>query len=128
MSAFFIYIFKVSCWITVWWLIYHIFLRKETFYTFNRIYLITGLVASLLIPLMTIHYPVEIFVSLTSTGALAKNIQPLERVDFYTILFYLYVFFGAFFIILQLFLLLKINILMLSKRANLHKQYAQRTV
>ena len=74
----------------------------------------TGLAASLLIPLMTIHYPVEIFVSLTSTDALAKNIQPLERVDFYTILFYLYVFFGAFFIIRQLFLLLKIHILIKS--------------
>jgi len=114
MSAFFFYIFKVSCWIAIWWLIYHIFLRKETFYTFNRIYLMTGLAASFLIPLMTIHYPVEIFVSLTSNDALTKNIQPPERVDFYAILFYLYVFFGAFFIIRQLFLLFKINILIKS--------------
>jgi len=111
MSAFFIYLLKVCCWITAWWFVYLFFFRKETFYAFNRIYLMTGLAASFLLPLLTIHYPVEILLNLTSTPSVVENIQaPKHPVDVYSILFYLYVFCGAFLIVRQLFLLLKIII------------------
>jgi len=110
MITFFVYLLKVSCWIAVWWLIYHFFLRKETFYTFNRVYLMTGVAASFLIPLMKIHYPVEVFMMQTSTVAVAESAQaPAHQVDIYSILFYLYISCAVLLIIRQLFLLLKIN-------------------
>ena len=109
MSAFFIYIFKVCFWITIWWLLYIFFLRKETFFSFNRIYLMTGLAACFLIPLFKIHYPVEIFIRQNPTVIVAENIQTLHKtVDNYTIMFYFYIFCGASFIIGQVFLLTKI--------------------
>jgi TonB-dependent SusC/RagA subfamily outer membrane receptor len=71
----------------------------------------TGLAASFLIPLMTVYYPVETFIPQTPTLTVVENIHASRHpVDIYSILFYLYVFFGAFFIIRQLFLLVKINI------------------
>ena len=110
MSAFFIYLFKVSCWFAIWWLIYLFFFRKEKFFTFNRIYLLTGLVASFLIPLITIYYPIEVFITQTSIVSVSEKIQtPVYPVDIYSILFYIYVFCGVLFIIRQLFLLLKIK-------------------
>ena len=111
MITFFIYLFKVSCWVAVWWLIYHIFLRKETFYTFNRFYLMSGLVASFLIPLMKIYYPVEIFITQNANSTVAEKAHTQSNVvmDTYSVLFYVYLFFVAFFIIRQIFLLLKIN-------------------
>lgn len=111
MIAFFIYLIKVSFWIAIWWLVYCFFLRKETFYSFNRIYLMTGLVASFLIPLIKIYYPVEILIAQASIGANTENIQVpvFNQFNIYSILFYIYLFCVVFFIIRQLFLLWKIN-------------------
>ena len=110
MIGFFIYLLKVSGWIAVWWLIYRFFLNKETFYTFNRAYLLTGLAASFLIPLTKIRYPVEIFLTqtpmVTATDSIQAATQPF---DIFSVLFYLYVVCVVFFFIRQLFLLLKIN-------------------
>ena len=111
MSAFFIYLFKVCCWTAIGWFIYHFFFRKETFYAFNRLYLMTILAASFLIPLLTVHYPVEILINPTSIPSLAENTQVSRHpVDSYSMLFYLYILGGAFFLFRQLFLLLKILI------------------
>jgi len=110
MSAFFIYLVKVSGWTAAWWLIYHFFLRKEKFYTFNRCYLMTGLAASFLIPLVKFHYPVTIFTEQTSTVIIAKNIQTqTHTISAFSILFYIYIFCAAFIIIRQLFLFFKIK-------------------
>ena len=110
MSAFFIYLFKVSAWIAAWWLIYYFFLRKEKFYTFNRIYLMAGLAASLLIPLLKFHYPVEVFAPQIPAAAVAENIQaPAHPVDIYSVLFYIYTLCALLFSIRQVFLILKIK-------------------
>ena len=110
MTTFFIYLLKVSCWVAVWWLIYYFFLRKETFYTFNRFYLMSGLAASFLIPLIKIHYPVEIFITQTvNTNAAEKTNLTNTSVDLLLILFYIYSLCVAFFIFRQIFLLLKVN-------------------
>jgi TonB-dependent SusC/RagA subfamily outer membrane receptor len=110
MTAFFIYLLKVSFWITIWWLIYHFFFRKETFHIFNRIYLMTGLVASILLSLMKISYPVEIFITQTSTATVVENVySSVNQYNIYLVLFYLYLFCGAFFITRQLYFLLKIH-------------------
>jgi len=111
MHAFIIYLFKVSCWVAIWWLLYRYFLRKETFFTFNRIYLMSGLVTSLIIPLLKITYPVEIVINQSTTSSVVENFQASvgNPVDIYFMLFYLYVFCGMLLIIRQLFLLLKLN-------------------
>ena len=48
-----IYFLKVNGLIILFYLMYIIFLRKETFFTSNRWYLISGLVLSLILPLIT---------------------------------------------------------------------------
>ncbi|MPT34030.1 MAG: M56 family metallopeptidase, partial [Flavobacterium sp.] len=53
MEAFGIYILKVTALITVFFLAYHFFLRKETFFNANRGYLIAGLFTSALLPLIS---------------------------------------------------------------------------
>jgi hypothetical protein len=44
------YFLKSGLWIFVFWTIYWIFLRKETFYKFNRFFLLFGLVFSFVLP------------------------------------------------------------------------------
>ena len=60
METFGIYSLKAGIILTLFWGIYRLFLQKETFYRFNRGFLLTGLIASLFIPLITIRYTVEI--------------------------------------------------------------------
>ncbi|MFC7773109.1 M56 family metallopeptidase [Flavobacterium sp. GCM10027622] len=51
MEAFFIYLLKASVLITVYFLAYHFLLRKETFFTTNRWFLLAGLTTSAVMPL-----------------------------------------------------------------------------
>ena len=51
MEAFFIYLAKASALITVYFLAYHFLLRKETFFTTNRWFLLAGLTTSAVLPL-----------------------------------------------------------------------------
>lgn len=51
MEAFFIYLIKASALITVYFLAYHFLLRKETFFTTNRWFLLAGLTTSAIMPL-----------------------------------------------------------------------------
>ncbi|MCF8373645.1 MAG: M56 family metallopeptidase [Bacteroidales bacterium] len=59
MNAILPYMFKAGFSITVLFLIYSIFLRRETFFRFNRYYLFGSLVFSLLIPLMPISIDIS---------------------------------------------------------------------
>lgn len=52
------YLIQMACWLTGFWLIYFLFLRKETFYETNRWFLLTGLLFSLVMPLIPITYAV----------------------------------------------------------------------
>lgn len=54
METLFIYLLKSSGLIAVFYLAYHFLVRKETFFTSNRWFLITGLFTSLLLPLFSI--------------------------------------------------------------------------
>ena len=51
MEDFFIYLLKASVLITVYFLAYHFLLRKETFFTTNRWFLLAGLTTSAVMPL-----------------------------------------------------------------------------
>ncbi|HKX86900.1 MAG TPA: M56 family metallopeptidase [Flavobacterium sp.] len=50
MEAFFIYLLKASVLISVYFLAYHFLLRKETFFTTNRWFLLAGLTTSAILP------------------------------------------------------------------------------
>lgn len=54
METVFIYLLKASVLIAVYFLAYHFLLRKETFFTTNRWFLLTGLATSAILPLLFI--------------------------------------------------------------------------
>ena len=60
METFGIYSLKAGLILILFWGVYCLLLKKETFYRFNRHFLLTGLFAALLLPLVIIRYKVEI--------------------------------------------------------------------
>jgi TonB-dependent SusC/RagA subfamily outer membrane receptor len=58
MEAFAFYLLKSVIWISGFALVYLLFLRNERFFLLNRIYLLTGILASFLFPFISIHYTV----------------------------------------------------------------------
>ena len=60
MEAFFIYLLKSAILLSVITLIYQLCLRQTTFFVINRVYLLLGLFASLLLPLIRYSYDVVI--------------------------------------------------------------------
>lgn len=63
MEALGFYLLKSAVWITGFALVYLLFLRNERFFLLNRIYLIIGIIASLILPLFTVRYMVELTVA-----------------------------------------------------------------
>lgn len=60
MDDFILYLLKSAVWLSGFAIVYMIFLQRERFFILKRIYLVTGIVASFFLPLITIHYQVEI--------------------------------------------------------------------
>ena len=58
MKEIIIYLLKSSLWIGVFWMVYWLFLRKETFYKFNRFFLLFGLIASFALPFCIYKYTI----------------------------------------------------------------------
>ncbi len=56
METYLIYFLKASIGIILFYLLYQFVLRKETFYTSNRIYLIIGLILAVLLPIFPVTY------------------------------------------------------------------------
>lgn len=56
MESFALYLLKSVIWLTVFATVYFLLLRNERFFQLNRIFLVTGLMASLLFPLITFRY------------------------------------------------------------------------
>jgi TonB family protein len=54
------YLLKSASWLAGFTLVYLLFLRKERFFRLKRAYLVAGIVMSLLLPLITVHYRVEL--------------------------------------------------------------------
>ncbi|MEP3211295.1 MAG: peptidoglycan DD-metalloendopeptidase family protein [Maribacter sp.] len=53
MEAFLLYILKSGAVLALFLTTYHLFLKKETFFTSNRLFLVLGLMASFIVPLIT---------------------------------------------------------------------------
>jgi len=60
MESIAVYLLKSAVWLSGFTLIYLFFLSKERFFRLKRIYLVAGVVLALLLPLLTIHYSVEV--------------------------------------------------------------------
>ena len=60
METFGIYLLKSAVWLTGFTLVFLTVLRNERYFQLNRIYLLSGIVASLIFPLYTWHYTVII--------------------------------------------------------------------
>jgi len=83
MEALFEFLFRASAGIILFYFVYWIFLRNETFYRANRWFLLLALVSAVLLPLFPLHYSVlvepekstTIFQALNDTF---KNIQPIQ--------------------------------------------------
>lgn len=56
METYFEYLLKSSLWITAFYLVYRFFLQKESFHEFNRFFLLAGIIASAIMPFVTVHY------------------------------------------------------------------------
>jgi Antirepressor regulating drug resistance, predicted signal transduction N-terminal membrane component len=58
----------------LFWAVYQLFLRKETFHRFNRFFLLGGLMAALLFPLIKVYYPVvEIVVPTVNSLSISES-------------------------------------------------------
>jgi len=55
-----LYLLKSVAWTAGFSAVYYLFLRNERFFLINRIYLISGIIASVFLPLLSISYSVEI--------------------------------------------------------------------
>jgi hypothetical protein len=60
MESFALYLFKSALWLSGFALIYALFLRNERFFTLKRYYLLLGLITSIIFPLFSVKYQVEI--------------------------------------------------------------------
>jgi len=54
MVAWGIYLFKMSCCLTVFYVLYFLFFKNNTFFKVNRLYLLSGLLFSFIIPLLNL--------------------------------------------------------------------------
>ncbi len=60
MEAFAFYLIKSTVWLSGFALVYALFLRNERFFTLNRIFLVSGILISIIFPFFTWHYTVVI--------------------------------------------------------------------
>lgn len=73
MEAIGLYLLKSAAWLTGFALIFLLVLRNERYFILNRIFLLSGIVASLLFPLYTFHYTIIVpAVTITTTTSIGE--------------------------------------------------------
>jgi TonB family protein len=73
------YLLKSAAWLAGFTLVYLLFLRKERFFRLKRAFLVGGVVMSLLLPLITVHYRVELPAAImqeAQVGTMAQTPEP----------------------------------------------------
>lgn len=86
METFAAYLLKSVAWLTGFTFVYILFLRNERFFFLKRYYLIAGILASFIFPLITVHYQVTLPAQtmaladpLTGNQSINTGIQPAIR-------------------------------------------------
>ncbi len=69
MNPLFVYLFKSSVWLLCFAATYMLFLRNERYFLLNRIFLVVGVLISLLAPIFTIYYKVTVPIPVVSSTA-----------------------------------------------------------
>jgi len=100
METFAMYLLKSAIWLTGFALVYFLFLRNERFFRLKRYYLLSGILISLLFPLILVHYQVEMPAPAISNAdiiptenyipTLVQQVKPDNQFDFRHILLLLY--------------------------------------
>jgi TonB family protein len=96
MEAFAFYLIKSVIWLTGFALVYILFLRNERFFELNRIFLLTGILAALIFPFLTISYRIilpavnDSLAEKTVVTALQNTPAAAGGPDFRLMLFFLY--------------------------------------
>lgn len=105
METFALYLLKSAVWLTGFAAIYFLFLRNERFFVLNRIFLIAGIVASLVFPFFTWHYTVVFPASMPTAEvsdlqirAVTTTVEPFTTKD---ALLYIYLI-GALYLIFKI--------------------------
>ena len=76
MNEFALYLFKSACWLTGFTLVYFLFLRNERFFVLKRIFLMTGILVSLIFPFISFHYQVEVQAPAAASFDLTEYLVP----------------------------------------------------
>ena len=92
METFAGYLLKSAIWLTGFALVYLLFLQNERFFMLKRFYLVSGILISLLFPLITIHYLVVVPAPDVSpvNYTHSRQVNPGEQFDYMLILFFFY--------------------------------------
>ncbi len=80
MEALATYLIKSSVWLTGFALVYALFLRNERFFVLNRIYLVSGILISIIFPFFTWHYTVLLPV-VPTTEVFELQVQGIAEVS-----------------------------------------------
>ncbi|SJZ50411.1 Signal transducer regulating beta-lactamase production, contains metallopeptidase domain [Chitinophaga eiseniae] len=92
--AILIYLFKANVALTLFFLAYRLGLRRLTFYTLNRVFLLCGIVCSSLFPLVSVNTFVERHETLAGGIAYLPDLSaltaPAERFTMWTVLVYVF--------------------------------------
>jgi hypothetical protein len=107
MEAIFIFFLKVNGFLTAFFLAYYFLLRKETFFNKNRWFLLLGLFASVLLPLITFTKTIWVEPSPVIYETFSNDFVPYiienkvieEPIDWNSILFYVYLGISVVFIV-----------------------------
>ena len=81
MEAVGVYSLKATLVLLLFWTIYQLFLRKETFYQFNRFFLLAGILAAFFLPLVKVHYPVVEIVASVSVPVSGTELLEIHSVE-----------------------------------------------
>jgi len=104
MEAYALYLLKSSVWLTGFAAIYFLFLRNERFFVLNRIFLIAGIVFSVVFPFFTWHYTV-VFPMMPTINVDEPQVQAIgvvkESFQAKYLLLYIYIL-GALYLIYRL--------------------------
>lgn len=98
MEAFLIYLFKSSIILSLFYLVYFFLLRKDTFFTFNRHFLLVGIISAILLPFIEfttvqfIEQPIAEDYQFSSTIIQSSGIEIPKKRDWLSIGFYGYLF------------------------------------
>ncbi|MEM8507780.1 MAG: peptidoglycan DD-metalloendopeptidase family protein [Bacteroidota bacterium] len=116
MEPFFVYLLKSSSIILLFLASYHLFLKRETFFTSNRLFLVVGILIALLLPLITITKsvyveltPTTIVEMATNTETIAIDTNTVQKFDWVNFLFTIYLLGMAYFTFKLLFQLYTIQ-------------------